>query len=187
MTAAFPALSALPGSLLAQPQVIFFLLVGALWLIKAISRAKAAFLSEDRGPQEADSPAPAERAGPVEMGLSDEERALLVRREILQKRAQRQAGAAAPARAPDVRRAPAPPALARGPATAGGAPAAFPGALAPSSPPSRGPSAAAPSGAPAAEPVPSPGSVWLEELRNRDSVRRAVILREILGQPVGLR
>ncbi len=187
MTAALPALSALPTSLLAQPQVVFFLLVGALWLFKAISRARAAFLSEGRGPREADGPAPAEQAGPVEMGLSDVERALLVRREILQKRAQRQAEAAALERSQGKRLPPLPPPLARVPATTGGGPAAFPQAPAPASAPSRGPLAAAPSTGPAAEPAPPPGSVWLEALRDRDSVRRAVVLREILGQPVGLR
>ncbi|HWA10396.1 MAG TPA: hypothetical protein VG838_13160 [Opitutaceae bacterium] len=34
---------------------------------------------------------------------------------------------------------------------------------------------------------PSPRRTWLDELREPDRVRRAVILREVLGPPVGLR
>jgi hypothetical protein len=33
----------------------------------------------------------------------------------------------------------------------------------------------------------TPGSLWLEELRSRDSVRRAILVREILGPPIALR
>jgi hypothetical protein len=179
MTLEPPALSALPASLLAQPQVVFFLFVGAVWLFKAISRAKAAFLKEERGPQEPGPAKPAEEAGPVERSLSDEERAILVRRDILQKRAQRSAEAAALMRIPSERKAAAPPPLARG-----GAPAATPAAQPPARAPSVAPAAVTLAGY---APAPSPGAQWLDELRTRDSVRRAVLLREILGQPVGLR
>jgi hypothetical protein len=183
MTPAHPALSTLPSSLLAQPQAVFFLLVGAVWLFKAISRAKAAFVKDEPGPQEAGPPGTSERAGPVETSLSDEERALLVRRDILQKRAQRSAEAAALMGVPKERRASVPPPLARVPA-AGKSPAAQPLAGAPS----RATPTSMPAVTPAGDaPAPSPGALWLDELRTRDSARRAILLREILGQPVALR
>jgi hypothetical protein len=189
MTVPAPALSALPGSLLTQPQFLFFIFVGVAWLFKAISRAKAAFLKEEPPQREVDRQKPAEQAGPVEMSLSDEERALLVRQDILQKRAKRQAEAAALMRMGGERQAPAPPALARrapteSPAapTKGSPAAAVPGALVQS------PAVAPRIGSLAAEaPAPSAGALWLNELRARDSVRRAILVREILGAPVALR
>jgi hypothetical protein len=43
-------------------------------------------------------------------------------------------------------------------------------------------------GLPAAGPPgPRAGAWWLDELRARDSVRRAIVAREILGPPVALR
>jgi hypothetical protein len=186
MTAPVPALPVLLAALVLQPQIVFFLIIGVMWLFKAISRAKAAFLGEQRPQQEADRPKSAEKAGPVEASLSAEERALLVRQDILKKRAQRQAEAAAFMGVPSERQAPAPPPLVRtAPTQAAAKPAAaagYTGAL------PRAPVFATPVGllAPAV-PVPSAGSLWLDELRGRDSARRAILVREILGQPVALR
>ncbi|HEY1764330.1 MAG TPA: hypothetical protein VGF85_05355, partial [Opitutaceae bacterium] len=46
---------------------------------------------------------------------------------------------------------------------------------------------AAPAPSTATAHLPVPVSPWLEELRTRDSSRRAILLREILGPPVALR
>jgi hypothetical protein len=189
MTPPSPGFSDLPASLM-QPQLAFFVIVGILWLVKAIGRAKAAFLKEERPKQEAGQPGPAQQAGPVETSLSDEERALLVRRDILKKRAERQAEAASFRRTASERQAPVPPTLAR---KAPAAPARSPSAAA--SPVSQ-PRSASPQMAAVAPRIgslaveaqgPSAAALWLDELRSRDSVRRAILVREILGQPVALR
>jgi hypothetical protein len=189
MTLPAPGLSALPGSLVMQPQFLFFIVVGVLWLIKAIGRAKAAFLGEERPTQGAGQPKPAEQPGPVEMSLTDEERAQLVRQDILEKRAKRQAEAAALMGIPRERQAPVPPPLTRRApvesivAPAREAPTAGYAAVQPQAPAL---AARTSSRAPEVQ-VPSAGAQWLEELRNRDSARRAILLREILGPPVALR
>jgi hypothetical protein len=193
MTVPPTGFSDLPASLM-QPQFAFFIIVGVLWLIKAIGRAKAAFLKEERPQQEANRPGPAPRAGPVEASLTDEERALLVRQDILKKRAERQAEAASLRRMAGERQAPVPPTLSRRtPAAALPPPvktplvAAYPAAQARIALPQI-PAVAPRIGSLAVEAQgPSAAALWLDELRSRDSVRRAILVREILGQPVALR
>jgi hypothetical protein len=189
VTAVAPAFPVLFAATVLPPQFVFFLIIGVMWLFKAIGRAKAAFLSKERPQQEADRPKPAEQAGPVEMSLSDEERALLVRQDILQKRAKRQAEIAALMGRPGERPAPAPPPLARkAPADTAAASAKGGAAAVYAAVPARAPVPTLPLSplAPVA-PAPSAGALWLDELRSRDSVRRAILVREILGQPVALR
>ena len=112
-----------------------------------------------------------------------EERTRRVREDILRRIAERRAAAAAPQaagaraerptpRQPVVFKAPAP-------AAATAPPAPLPAFELPAAPPA-GPLAGVAS-------VPTAGALWLEELRSRDSVRRAILVREILGPPIGLR
>jgi hypothetical protein len=50
------------------------------------------------------------------------------------------------------------------------------------------PAFAPPAGAAAAgAPAKTAGALWLDELRSRDSARRAILVREILGPPIALR
>jgi len=161
-----------PGTWLqSQPQVLFFLLVAVVWLINAVKRALA-------GPK-------AQGGRPARAGEDpdDRERARRVREEILRKVTERQLDRA-PAQAeraprqtaaPRPRRPIPPPFVARPqeiesvgipmvPVRAADAPLAV---------------------APAAGP--SPGAMWLDALRSREGVRRAVLVREILGPPLALR
>jgi hypothetical protein len=169
--------------LLSQPQLIFVLFAGAVWLFKLIARASAAARNAARGPQEAAQPV---SGGPGTAGAADaedEERTRRVREDILRRIAERRAAAgaaqAAGARAEPPR--PRPPPAAKAPQPAASAPAQAPIAAfeLPVAPPA-GPLAAAVAAPPA-------GALWLEELRSRDAARRAILVREILGPPLALR
>ncbi|HXQ80562.1 MAG TPA: hypothetical protein VN775_04565 [Opitutaceae bacterium] len=174
--------------LLSQPQLIFLLFVGAVWLFKLIARARTSVSDAARGPQPA-QPEPGGQAGSAAADTDDEYRSRRVREEILRKIAERRAGAAGPqpARIRVERLATEPPAIVRAAPTASRGPAeaaapGFPGAQAPPSPGGR-PDVSAAGGAAG----PSAGALWLDDLRTRDTVRRAILVREILGPPVSLR
>jgi hypothetical protein len=169
--------------LLTQPQLLFVLLAGAVWLFNVIARARAAASNRARGSQEAVRPELGSQGGPAAQDPDDEFRSRRVREEILRKIAERRAGARAPqpARVREERMAPEPPAIAEAaPAGSRGleelaAAARFAGAQ---------PRANAPAGG--AQGLPA-GALWLDDLRSRDTARRAILAREILGPPIALR
>jgi hypothetical protein len=176
--------------LLSRPQLIFLFFAGAVWLIKLINRARAEASEPEPEPQ---------AAGRLEAGgpdLDDEARTRRVREDILRKIAERRAGAAPPQRAPvrDARPAPTAPATS-GAASAGsrgspvGPPAAVSSAIKAQAAGSLGgpPFALPASPLSGAVPGPTAGSLWLDELRTRDSARKAILVREILGPPVAFR
>jgi len=175
--------------LLSQPQLLFLLFVGAVWLFKAIARARASTSDAARGPQAAQGPEPVGRAGPAGPDPDDEYRSRRVREEILRKIAERRGGASGPlpARVRVERLAPEPPAITRA------APGVGRGLAEATAPGLAGAKATAFSGGPPAVPPvggapgPSAGALWLDDLRARDTVRRAILVREILGPPVALR
>ncbi len=154
-------------------QLVFVAIAGATWLFRMIKRS-----SDSRRQQEAKPAEPAASATLAELAREEEERTRRVREEIRRKIAERRAGAAAAPRVFEEKWEP----EAQAGAVVGQAPAAA------SLPP--------PLRAPAPQPVaalqggvsgPSAGALWLEELRTRDSARRAILVREILGPPVALR
>ncbi len=176
-----------PGTwALAHPQRLVVLFAGAVWLFNMIARARSAASSAEGRPPGEREPAAGGQGGAPSGDPEDDERARRVRAEILRKIAERRTGLPVlqPARAREERWSPGPPDMPadalmanRGPAegpSAAGAPAARPLGGAP-----------APIGA--ASPGLSAGAAWLEELRGRDSARRAILVREILGPPVALR
>ena len=178
--------------LLTQPQLLFVLFAGAVWVFKMIARARASASNRARGSQEAERPEPGGQGPPAGQDPDDEFRARRVREEILRKIAERRAGSLAPQ-----------PALIRAermaiepPPIAGEAPAGSRGAAdAAAAVRVAGvqPLATAPTGLPPAgallggAPGPSAGALWLDVLRSRDTVRRAILVREILGPPIALR
>jgi hypothetical protein len=175
--------------LLSKPQLIFLFFAGAVWLIKLINRARA----ETRDPE------PETReTGRLEANGRDPDEAQRTRRvreDILRKIAERRAGTAAPPpRVREARPGPATPAIAG--AASSGNRGTSQGAAATGSAvvqaPVAGPLAGTPFAPPASPlsggvPIPTAGSLWLDELRTRDSARRAILVREILGPPVALR
>jgi hypothetical protein len=157
-----------------------------------INRARSAAQGPAPVSQGADGPESGGKAEAAGRDLEDEERARRVREEILRKIAERRAGAGAPqpARGRTELQAPRPPAIPRAlPAanrlSAGGtaAPVSAVAAQSPTIPPAF-PGAIPPA---ASAQAPTAGSLWLDELRSRDSARRAILVREILGPPVALR
>jgi hypothetical protein len=194
MTSALAESSGPGGWLLSHPQLVVVLFVGATWLVKMINRARSAAQGPVPGPQGTDGPESGGKSEAAGRDLEDEERARRVREEILRKIAERRAGAGAaqPARARTERQAQGPPAIPKAaPASsrvstvgtaAAVAPAAPQAAQTPMAP--RSASAVSSAGVMAG---PTPGSLWLDELRSRDSARRAILVREILGPPVALR
>ena len=182
--------------LTSQPQLLVVAFAGAVWLVKMFTRAKAA-ASRASGAKEAVQPEPAGEGAADQRALQDEERRQSVREDILRKIAERRARASAPPQPATLRveRAPpAPPAIAKAPpyvsrASAEGSPAeAQAGARPPDPAGIGGFPAFAPSGPlGGVVTVPSAGALWLDDLRSRDVIRRAVLVREILGPPVALR
>jgi len=179
--------------LLSQPQLLFILFVGAIWLFRAIARARAAISEAARGPQEARGPESADQGSPAGQEPDEEERTRRVRAEILRKIAERRAGALAaqPARVREERLAPEPapilgtaPGGSRGPAQRTAAAAGFRGTQTVSGESLGGPPAPPPPGGATG---PAAGGQWLDDLRARNTVRRAILAREILGPPVALR
>ena len=169
--------------LLSQPQLLVVVFAGAVWLMNMIARARRASSGADDAPERGRGQGPVPSAGDVDV----DERARRVRAEILRKIAERRgiAPTAQPARARIERWAPAPPEIAPEAAPrAAGVPATVPGV-----PPLPAPQAprAGPAPALGGAPGATPGAVWLDELRGRDSVRRAILVREILGPPIALR
>ena len=163
--------------LLSQPQLIIVLFAGAIWLANLLARARRRSAEAD------DAPGPGRAAPAVRPTAEDpgeDERTRRVRAEILRRIAERRAVAppAQPARA-TIERWPAgrPEPAAEAAARTEHPPAPSQGARA--SPP------AAPAWAAAA--APPAGAAFLEELRGRESARRAILVREILGPPVALR
>jgi len=165
-----------PGKwLLSQPQVLFFLLVAVVWLVNALKRALGGAAAQGPGGQPG-------RAG---QDPDDGERARRVREEILRKVTERQLGrapaqaerAGRQASAPRARRSTPPPYVAQPQEleSAGIAMARVRAAAAPLT------VAAAPAAGP------SQGALWLDALRSREGIRRAVLVREILGPPLALR
>jgi hypothetical protein len=157
--------------LLSRPQLVFLLFAGAVWLVKILNRAKAA----------AAQPAPEEEkaepeqslggmGGPAVQDPEQEQRRRLVREDILRKIAERRTPASVRELHSIVT------------ATYGDRKAAK-AALPVAQPTAPVIAPIAPAGAPAR----TPGSLWLEELRSRDSARRAILVREILGPPIALR
>lgn len=163
--------------LLSQPQLFVFLFAAVAWVIKAVSKAKSA----------AERPA-APAADPAQRETFDEARARRVREDILRKVAERQIRRSPPAMASGARRTQElPPTLALD--EDGNLPQEVPAWRAPQgSAPVDVKAVVIPTPAAAAVPMaPSPGAVWLEELRTRDTIRKSIIVREILGPPLALR
>jgi hypothetical protein len=163
------------------PQLVFVLFAGAVWLVKLLNRPKPSPAGSVPNPQrseetQADEPDIAAPADP-----EAEERANRVREEILRKIAERNPSASAGqlrslVKAAYQRREP-----------VGGAakrPAAQPARMAQQAIPAFAPPAGA---AAAGAPAKTAGALWLDELRSRDSARRAILVREILGPPIALR
>jgi hypothetical protein len=184
------------GWLMSQPQLLVVVFAGAVWLVKMFNRAKSA-ASGASGAKEPVQPEPAGEDVAAQRALEDEERRQTVREDILRKIAERRARASAspqPATLRVERVPPAPPPVSKAPpyvsrASAEGPPAAATaGALPPAPAAIGGFPAFSPSG-PLAGVVtaPSAGALWLDDLRSRDVVRRAILVREILGPPVALR
>ena len=196
MTMTLAAAFDLRSVLASQPQLLVVLFAGAVWLFKMIGRARRAASNPALEPKEGMPPAPDGGGGASGQDLDEETRTRRVREDILRKIAERRgtASTAQPARFREERRAPVPPAIAttassavRG-AAQGATGAAFPDAQPVAAMQSGGPQIAATAVPLAAGvPVPSAGVLWLEELRTRDSVRRAILVREVLGPPVALR
>jgi len=161
------AASSDPGRwLFSQPQLIFVAIAGATLLFRMIKHAGGV------GELPKDEPAkPGSRASSAEVTGEGEERTRRVREDIRRKIAERRAGAATPASISEGKWDTAPAAsVPLLPLRAAAAPALQPiAALA------------------IGKQVPSAGALWLEELRTRDSVRRAILVREILGPPIALR
>lgn len=172
--------------LLTQPQLLFVLFAGAVWLINMIARARAAASSRARGSREAEKPDIGGSGSPAGQDPDDEYRSRRVREEILRKIAERRAGAwtPQPASVREERVAPEPPSIAEA------APEAIRRAAEPAAAarlvmaPPGGPPAVAPAGG--AQGL-SAGAFWLDDLRSRDNARRAILVREILGPPIALR
>lgn len=157
-----------PGWL--SSQLVFVAIAGATWLFRVIKSSGDASRRAQAKPAE---PAPA--ATLAELAREEEERTRRVREEIRRKIAERRAGSGVPPRVFEEKWRPIPPAAEP---EAPPAPAEMPAAAA----------AFQASAIPAvAAPGPSAGVLWLEELRTRDSARRAILVREILGPPVALR
>ncbi len=181
-----------PGSwLVSHPQLIVVLFVGAMWLIKLINRARTAASGPESVPQEAGGLGTGGQGGPPGQDLDDEERTRRVREDILRKIAERRGGGAAaqPAPARGERQAPGPPALSRAALNIGRGPAEGNVGTKPRSTeaPVEPPVVALAGIVAGGSPGPTAGSQWLEDLRSRDAVRRAILAREILGPPVALR
>ena len=176
--------------LLSQPQLLFVLFAGAVWLFNMIARARRGVLGADRERQESREPGAGGRSGAASEDPGDEGRARRVRAEILRKIAERRATSPLlqPARAREERWSPAPPDIpASTPPTSRGftedAADQVPAAARPRANPSGGPPLV-PVGVAAG---PLSGAVWLDELRSKDTARRAILVREILGPPIALR
>ena len=164
------------GWLLSRPQLVFVAFAGAVWLFRLIKGA-----SEVRGRPAAGRAEPVVEAQPEEeVPDEEEERTRRVREEIRRKIEERRPGAAVPARVYEERwdlQLPAVAKMPQPPAPKPAAPLRAAATVAPQAP-----------AAPAAGPLaPTMGALWLEELRTRDSARRAIVVREILGPPVALR
>jgi len=156
-----------------------------VWLFNMIARARSAASNPEGRPPGEREPAAGGPGGAPSGDPEDDERARRVRAEILRKIAERRTGPPAlqPARAREERWSPGPPDIPEDALKANRGPAEGPSAAgAPARPPGGAP---APIGA--ASPGLSAGAAWLEELRGRDSARRAILVREILGPPVALR
>jgi hypothetical protein len=178
------------GRLLSQPQVLVLVIAGVIWVLKLVGRMSSSASRRD-GPaaeprrQETEADEDAARRG-----LEDDERARRVREDILRKIAERRVQAErVPPPPPRVQRIPRlplePPRATVIPVREVPAEDAYPALRA--APAVRLAPMPAPVAAAAVGPGSSPGAVWLDELRTRDSARRAILLREILGPPVALR
>ena len=152
--------------LVSQPQLVFVAIAGAAWLFKMIKSAADARRQPEDGPAK-----PGARASLAEVAGEKEERTRRVREDIRRTIAERRRGAATPASVSEEEwdSPPAAPVLPL-PMRAAAAPALQPIAV-----------------LAAGKQLPSAGGLWLEELRTRESVRRAILVREILGPPVALR
>lgn len=169
--------------LLSKPQLLFLLGAGAVWFFKTLSRAKAASAARTPPPQDAGREDAGSLVGSSGRDTGDEERARLVREDILRKIEERRTPAAVRelqtmVKAAYQRRAP----VKAAPSVV--APAPVPVQPIPQPDPIAAPAAVSLAGV---LPVRTQGAVWLDELRSRDSARRAILVREILGPPVALR
>jgi len=190
MTMTLAAAFDLRSVLASQPQLLVVLFAGAVWLFKMIGRARRAASNPALEPKEGMPPAPDGGGGASGQDLDEETRTRRVREDILRKIAERRgtASTAQPARFREERRAPVPPAIATTASSAvRGAAQGATGAAFPDAQPGGPQIAATAVPLAAGVPVPSAGALWLEELRTRDSVRRAILVREVLGPPVALR
>jgi hypothetical protein len=176
--------------LLSQPQLLVVIFAGVVWVLKMLGKAKAAASRASNAPRPAGQQEPDAAEGAARRAMEDEERAQRVREDILRRIAERRARAeegVPPARARPERVLPPPLAPAR---MAREAEPVFPPApsppletRAPAMIPGRQPAAAVGAGPPG----PPAGILWLDELRSPETVRRAILLREILGPPIALR
>jgi len=173
------------GWLLSQPQLLVVLFAGAVWLFNRIARARTSASGPAGAPQGTRPPEPA-AGGPSDSDPGDEDRARLVRAEILRKIAERRAPQ--PASNREERRSPGP---TETPRTVQGGGRGLIQAVVPEGLAAVQPRAAVPgtpkSSVPAGAAAPTGGALWLEEMRSRDTARRAIVVREILGPPVALR
>jgi hypothetical protein len=181
--------------LLSQPQLLFVVFAGAIWLVKFIARVRTSASRAAGAPPESGRP---EAEGPddhTRQVAEDEERTRRVREDILRKIAERRARAAVappPATLRVERVPPEPPPVVAAAPYAGRGPAEAAAATPPAQAPVPGVIGRLPSPLPAAPLAPSVqgpsiGALWLEELRGRENVRRAILVREILGPPLALR
>lgn len=171
------------SGLSSNPQLVFLLFAGAVWLVNILARAKAARHGPAPGPLAAEQPQPGGSGSAAAQESEAEERARRVREEILRKIAERHPAATTRdlrniVKAAYERREPV------GGLAAKGLPAAQPKMAAETAISAVSPLAAAPLGGPQAR---TAGAVWLDELRSHDSARRAILAREILGPPIALR
>ncbi len=169
--------------LLSKPQLLFLLGAGAVWFFKTLSRAKAATAARPVTPQQTAQEGAGGLGDSAASETEDEERARQVREDILRKIEERRTPAAVRELQSMVKAAYQDRTAAR-PAPASAAPVRV---LAPA------PAVPNPITAPALEPSAgaaaprTAGAAWLDELRSRDSARRAILVREILGPPIALR
>ena len=169
------------GWLLSQPQLLFFLFVAVVWLLKAVKRMAGG------------AAAPKAQEAAAAGGPGEDERTRRVREEILRKITERQLGARTAVRVENERRALVAQAAARAAQDYGRAlrekeSVAIAQSLQERLADLQGAApAAVPAAVVAAAPAPSAGSIWLGELRTREAARRAIIAREIMGPPVALR
>jgi hypothetical protein len=176
--------------LLSQPQLLVVIFAGVVWVLKMLGKAKAAASRASNAPRPAGQPESDAAEAAARRAMEDRERAQRVREDILRTIAERRARAEEGLRPASVRpERVLPPPLAPARMSREAEPV-FPSApsppletRAPAMIPGRQVAAAVGAGPPG----PPPGTLWLDELRSPETVRRAIVLREILGPPVALR